>query len=267
MMETLVSVIIPAYNASKTIVSCIKSVVNQTYKHYEIIVVDDGSKDDTVVLINNYVEQNNIANLIVITQKNSGPSTARNRGIQLAKGDFIAFLDSDDEWLPTKLYDQVKLFISNPWLKMSGTNYLIGDQNVSLGEKVNEAISFNQLLYKNYFITSTVMCRREVFSQLNFNVNQKYSEDYRLWLEILALGEPAILLNKPLTRMYDKPMFGAIGLSAKIWAMEKGELSNFYYLYQKKIISFCKLNVASTVSLLKYLRRVCLTYYSRIVRL
>ena len=111
------------------------------------------------------------------------------------------------------------------------------------------------------------MCRREVFSQLNFNVNQKYSEDYRLWLEILALGEPAILLNKPLTRMYDKPMFGAIGLSAKIWAMEKGELSNFYYLYQKRIISFCKLNVVSTVSLLKYLRRVCLTYYSRIIRL
>lgn len=267
MMEPLVSVIIPAYNASKTIVSCIKSVVNQTYKHYEIIVVDDGSKDDTLVLINDYVEQNNITNLIVITQENSGPSTARNRGIQLSTGDFIAFLDSDDEWLPTKLHNQIKLFTYNPQLKMSGTTYLIGNHKESLAIKASEVISFNQLLYKNYFITSTVMCRREVLNQLNFNVNQKYSEDYRLWLEILALGEPAVLLNIPLTRMYDKPLFGAIGLSAKLWAMERGELSNFYYLYQKRIISFSRLIIVSMVSLLKYLRRVCLTYYSRIIRL
>jgi glycosyltransferase involved in cell wall biosynthesis len=105
-MNTLVSVIIPTYNRAQCISNAIDSVLYQTYKHYEIIVVDDGSTDDTLKVLEKYSD-------IVRTfkQNNSGVAAARNLGIKMARGEWIAFLDSDDRWLPDKLNKQIY------WLK------------------------------------------------------------------------------------------------------------------------------------------------------
>ena len=100
--QNSISVIIPVFNRVKLIARCINSVINQTYPVNEIIVVDDGSNDGTYDLIRTYFPQ-----VISIYQENKGVSNARNVGIQAAKGKWIAFLDSDDEWLPNKIEKQI----------------------------------------------------------------------------------------------------------------------------------------------------------------
>lgn len=109
----LVSVIIPAYNAERTIVSCLDSVCLQTYSNLEIIVVDDGSTDQTLALLNTYQQDHTGCRLCIFTQKNAGPSVARNHGIAEAKGEFIAFLDADDQWYRDKIESQLKVFYSD----------------------------------------------------------------------------------------------------------------------------------------------------------
>ena len=98
--EVLISVIIPLYNKEKTIVHTLSTVMSQTYKCFEVIVVNDGSSDDSVQLINDNFSDSRIR---IISQENSGVSVARNKGVEEAKGDWIAFLDADDEWLPDYL--------------------------------------------------------------------------------------------------------------------------------------------------------------------
>ena len=98
----LISVVIPAYNAESYIQSTLDSVFNQTYQNIEVIVVDDGSNDSTQSILNAYPH-----NVVVIKTENKGVSHARNTGIDAAKGGWIAFVDSDDIWLPTKLEEQI----------------------------------------------------------------------------------------------------------------------------------------------------------------
>ena len=104
-----VSVIIPTYNREKTIKRCIDSIVNQSMPPYEIIVVDDGSTDQTLEILNKFYPD-----IKVIKQRHKGAQAARNAGIHAAQGDYIAFLDSDDEWMPYKLELQVRELSKNP---------------------------------------------------------------------------------------------------------------------------------------------------------
>ncbi len=101
-----ISVIIPVYNREDTITNCLESVIKQTYAPAEIIVIDDNSTDDTIKQINKF----NDKIIILNTEQQSGAQTARNIGIKAAKSDWIAFLDSDDEWLPNKIEKQVSAF-------------------------------------------------------------------------------------------------------------------------------------------------------------
>ena len=260
MGRDLVSVIIPTYNSSQTIISCIQSVLKQTYPYIEIIVIDDGSTDLTVNVIEDFKNEYSIENLKVLKQKNSGPSVARNKGIEFSEGVFIAFLDSDDEWYPTKIEKQISFFYLYDNLALLGCNYSIGNKVPTKSGAFNaKFISFQQLLLKNYFITSTVICPKSIITQFLFNTKQKYSEDYRLWLSIASLGRPCLLIDDVLTKMNDKPMFGGAGLSSNLWLMEKGELSNYMFLYKLGNISFVRLLVVSVYSFLRYLRRVFLS--------
>src|ERR1700748_2886881 len=103
-----ISVIIPMYNAEKTIIRCIRSVLNQTYKaNYQIIVANDGSKDDSLNVIKSFVSQNKQHDIEIIDKPNGGAATARNAGLRIAKGEWIALLDSDDEWVPNKIEVQM----------------------------------------------------------------------------------------------------------------------------------------------------------------
>lgn len=247
--ESLVSVIIPAYNASSTIISCINSVLQQTYPSIEIIIINDGSNDDTQQLVENYKKVEKISNLSIYEQINSGPSVARNNGINLAKGKYIAFLDSDDSWAHDKIEKQVRFLENNKDAVLIGT--LIYEKK---NKNYVEYISFKKLLLKNYFSTPTVMCCSFVFKYFQFNSRQKYSEDYRLWLQI-AERFPCYLLNEHLTFLFPKRTFGAKGLSANLWEMQKGEQSNYYYFYQKKSYSLISYIFLFSYSFLKFIRR------------
>lgn len=247
--DSLVSVIIPAYNASGTIIPCINSVLQQTYSNIEIIIINDGSNDNTQQIVEDYKEVKKISNLLIYEQSNSGPSVARNKGINLANGKYIAFLDSDDSWAYDKIEKQVRFLEDNEEAVLVGTLK-------SEKKKKNdvEYISFKKLLLKNYFFTSTVMCRSFVFKYFQFNSQQKYSEDYRLWLQI-AERFPCYLLNDHLTYLFPKRTFGSKGLSANLWEMQKGEQSNYYYFYQKKSYSLISYIFINSYSFLKYIRR------------
>lgn len=257
----LVSVVIPAYNAAVTIIPCIESVLNQTYKYLEIIVIDDGSTDTTHVILEEYKAKLCVDNLQIIRQNNAGPSAARNLGIELSQGKYIAFLDSDDLWYPLKIEKQIECF------RESGA-VLVGCR-CRIGSKVqrNRAVgvinvSFMKLLYHNYFSTPSVICISEVVKNIRFNINQKYSEDYRLWL-FIASHNKCVLLNEELVQLCDKPVFGSSGLSANLWQMERGELSNFKELYLNGYISFLLYYFISFFSLMKFVRRLMICFFHK----
>jgi glycosyltransferase involved in cell wall biosynthesis len=116
-MKITVTVVIPAYNASEFLAETLKSVLQQTFTDFEIIVVDDGSKDNTTDIVHSFSQQDSRVKLI--SQKNQGVSIARNTGIKNAQGEFIAFLDADDLWLPHKLALHIQHLNNNPNLGMS----------------------------------------------------------------------------------------------------------------------------------------------------
>lgn len=118
-----ISAVIPTYNRENTIKRCLDSILNQTYPIFEIIVVDDGSTDKTVDII----EKEYAGRVTVFRQKNKGAQAARNAGIRMAKGDYIAFLDSDDEWLPDKLKLQVRELDKNAEAVICGDGYIQTD--------------------------------------------------------------------------------------------------------------------------------------------
>lgn len=257
-MNQLVSVIIPAYNAQEIITSCIKSVLNQTYHNIEIIVIDDGSTDSTLRIVQEYKNGFSINCLRIFHQDNQGPSKARNLGIQQARGEYIAFLDSDDCWVDNKIEEQLKVFEEYKDCVLVGTSTKYQQENVTK----YSFISFKRLLYSNRFTTSSVICKKQIVEKILFNEQQKYSEDYRLWLQI-AKDNLCILINKRLTIQNVKARFGEKGLSAKLWKMEKGELSNFFFLFKKHEVPKISLIMAIAYSLLKFFRRNCITLLNK----
>ena len=117
-MRELISVIIPMYNSEKTILNALESVRTQTYKgDFEIIVVDDGSVDDSSALVKDYIQKYPKLNIRLIHQENKGVSSARNTGLKNAKGEILTLLDSDDIWLPQKIERQL-LYLQNEELNI-----------------------------------------------------------------------------------------------------------------------------------------------------
>jgi glycosyltransferase involved in cell wall biosynthesis len=183
----LVSVIIPAYNASLFIKESIDSAISQAYSEKEIIVVDDGSTDKTTDILNAYGSK-----IIYFRKKNGGPGSARNVGIKMSRGKFIAFLDADDKWLPNKLSLQIEYFEQNPMVGV-----VFGVQEGGKGDpmnygafienKMNAGWIFDELLKCNFVNTSTTIVKREIFDRVGlFDEDRKLIsvEDINLWLRI-----------------------------------------------------------------------------------
>jgi glycosyltransferase involved in cell wall biosynthesis len=193
----LVSVIVPTYNRSAFIGKAIDSVLNQTYTRYELIVVDDGSTDRTPVLLDRYGNS-----IKVVHQHNQGVSAARNKGIRAAAGDLIAFLDSDDYWLPKKLEEQVALFNSQPDILICQTEEIW----IRNGRRVNpkkrhkkqSGMIFEKCLPLCLVSPSAVMIRRALFDEVGlFDEALPACEDYDLWLRI-TWKYPVYLIDSPL---------------------------------------------------------------------
>jgi glycosyltransferase involved in cell wall biosynthesis len=193
----LVSVIIPIYNRSNTIEQAVDSVLSQQYTNYEIILIDDGSTDNTKEILSKYISNYN--NIVYVYQNNSGPSAARNTGIMKAKGELIAFLDSDDVWRCDKLERQIPCFRNNPRIGLvaSGHEVLDEDRNVKYVTLLNEK-EIRQLnrkdLYKNFFSTPSVIVRADCFNNMGlFDNTVRYAEDWDMWLRILTCYDCEII--------------------------------------------------------------------------
>jgi glycosyltransferase involved in cell wall biosynthesis len=193
----LVTVIIPTYNRAWSIRRAIDSVLAQNYKNFELIVVNDGSTDATPDILSTYGKA-----IKVITQHNSGVSAARNQGIAAASGNLIAFLDSDDYWLPQKLSTQAGFFVSHPEALICQTE----ETWIKNGRRMNpknrhqkpSGMMFSESLHLCLISPSAVMIRKELFNDVGvFDETLPACEDYDLWLRITC-QYPAYLIDTPL---------------------------------------------------------------------
>ena len=196
-----ISVIIPTYNRRNTLPRAVESVLNQTYKPIEIIVVDDGSTDGTKEM---FSEMYPLVHYIY--QVNSGVSSARNTGIKSASGDWIALLDSDDEWLPDKLERQVKLLQDNAEIRFCHTNEIWIRNDVRINQRKK-----HQKYGGNIFKKCLDICRISPSSSLFhtsvindvglFDESLMVCEDYDLWLRITS-KYPILFLDQALIKKF-----------------------------------------------------------------
>lgn len=263
--EASVSVVIPCYRCSSTLRRAILSIVNQTRKPSEIILVDDASPDETLKVLYE-LEREYSGWIKVVTSKiNLGPAAARNAGWNLASQPFIAFLDSDDAWHPKKIEIQYHYMHKHPKISLSGHGSRVLRNDVTLlNWKLDQAsvqsINLSQLLLSNRFVTPSIMVRAEISER--FDEKQRYMEDHRLWLEIVSSKHSVVKLNIDLAAVY-KPMYGVSGLSSNLWLMEKAELSNYLYLYENYKISLLHFGFLQGFSLVKFVKRLLVVYIFR----
>ena len=190
-----ISVIIPTYNRANFIVKAIESIMNQTVKVNEIIVIDDGSTDNTQELLKDY-------NIIYKYQKNSGVSKARNLGIKLSKNEWITFLDSDDIWEKTKIEEQINFHKNNKDILFSHTDELWKFNGKIIKQNKHQQKPFGDCFNDNISLckigASTVFIHKSIFDNVGiFDEELIACEDYDLWLRILIKYQLG-LVNKKL---------------------------------------------------------------------
>jgi len=195
-----VSVIIPLYNSEKFIGDTLDSVLSQTYQDFEIIAVDDGSIDNT----SSAVRIKNDSRIRYIRQENAGISAARNRGIAEAKGDYIAFIDHDDKWLPDKLETQFSVLKNDIRAGLVFSNAHIIDSSGRRSNnffnitKPSSGMVFERLLEGNFIPVLTTVVRKDVFDEVGlFDQRYRIAEDWDMFLRI-SLKYPVIYVNRPL---------------------------------------------------------------------
>jgi glycosyltransferase involved in cell wall biosynthesis len=193
-----VSVIIPTYNRADLLPEAIDSVLAQTWKEMEIIVVDDGSTDRTEETVRRYDDR-----VRYFYKENGGPSSARNMGIKEARGAYVAFLDSDDVWEPEKLRIQMDFMREHPEIKFVCTDSSLIGPRKSRERKLRKDSMGHlfPILYSNSFIrTSTALMVKECFQEIGyFDERYRSVEDYDVWLRV-AKRFPIAYLNQPLVR-------------------------------------------------------------------
>ncbi|MAZ90123.1 MAG: hypothetical protein CL693_21020 [Cellvibrionaceae bacterium] len=190
----LVSIIVPMYNAEDHIHDCLKSIVSQRYPHKEIIVVDDGSTDNCAAIVLSFGNQ-----VKYIQQKNAGSAVARNTGIEHALGDFIAFNDSDDLWVPNRLHQQVQFMQDHPQYGVVTGRFDHVDETFQFinTEPVDESHSptlvgersgwvYHTLFETSWYHIIAALVRRSALKTIRFNPSYRRGQDYDFWLQLAA---------------------------------------------------------------------------------
>lgn len=239
----MISVIIPMYNAEKTIASALQSIKNQqTNELFEILVINDGSVDCSVQNVEDFKNKNPQMNIQIINQKNKGVSAARNAGLRIANGEFIALLDADDEWLPEKTDKQMK-FLKNENLGIDFIGSLRNNIKLTFPYRINHQqlakITLKKLLLKIEAQTSTVIFKKKILLNTGFfDEQQRYSEDANYWMRISQNNNMMILNENLVISGGGKKSFGVSGLSANLTEMEKGIQKNLSEMYKTRRINF-----------------------------
>jgi len=258
------SVIIPCFNDGLRIRRAVESCLTQSYPPYEVIIIDDGSGTFTKDAIQSIIRQYSTRNVkgFFLTD-NSGVSVARNKGLDIATGDFICFLDSDDVWHPEKLH-----IIDTFLKKEKGTFSLSHDFTYDLrefttikpdlGKKMEyKTISFIHLLLKNPITTPSLIIPG--YLKIRFNEKMKFAEDHDFILRLSRLTE-VLFINSKLA-FINRRLGSKGGLSENSWKMRKGELKMYLFFCRTNPKFYFLLPLLTVYSLIKHLRYLILKKY------
>lgn len=229
----MISVIIPTFNRKETLGRAVESVLCQTYSDIELIVVDDGSTDDSQALV-----KESYCGIKYIYQKNQGVSAARNVGISHANGEWIAFLDSDDEWLPNKLEKQMGLLNSQPDYLVCHTEEIWIRNGVRVNQmkkhKKHGGWIFPYCLPLCLMSPSSIVIHRRVFNEVGlFDESLFACEDYDLWLRITA-RYPVLFHQTPLILKYGGH---SDQLSRQFWGMDRFRIEALQKIILSKVLT------------------------------
>jgi len=209
--EPLVSVIIPTYNRAKLLPRAIKSVLGQTYKNIELVIVDDCSTDDTRAVIKNF-SQNDKRIKYLFHKKNKGAAAARNTGIKASGGKYIAFQDSDDKWIHDKLEKQMEIFNNFP-----NRNFVVYTSFLKIGKeeasyfpycrdvKKKNGMLFDELLIRNFIGFPTILLKKECLENVGL-LDESFprNQDWELFLRLSKIY-PFKFVDEPLVLSFDTP--------------------------------------------------------------
>jgi len=257
-----VTVVVPTFNSSATIKRALDSVFAQTVLPNRLVVVDNASSDSTAQIVEKMAADSRCEMELVRQPRNTGPGAARNVGWNLVQTQFVAFLDSDDSWHPTKLERQLDFARQHPddcffghttttsttsdATDASGAALLIGSGRINY-------YSLRHFLIRNRVSTPTVMLSSEL--PFRFPTEHWFAEDYALWTAILAAGHRAVVYDLALTTLH-KAAWGEAGLSAKLDDMHAGELLVLDGLHRDRVIGRVEHALFRNWMTFKYQRRL-----------
>lgn len=268
-----ISIVIPCYNSSTTIVEAMDSVVRECVTNpylWELIVVDDGSTDDSVEIVDNYINSSVHKERLTLTkQSNGGAAVARNTGIRACQGEFIAFNDSDDRWLPGKLHLQMEYMNQHPETSLLGCAY--GADNFQKGSLVRleyaTQINIIAQISKNYFSPPTVILRKSALEKSGlFNEKLRYAEEGFFFNNMVYHTNCVFMQQSVAEPIIAKERWGESGLSGNLLKMEQGELFNIKSAYKFGYISFGRYVFAVCFSIAKFARRWILSKYRKLCK-
>jgi glycosyltransferase involved in cell wall biosynthesis len=250
--------VVPCYRCTATIERAVKSVAAQTARPAEMILVDDASPDGTAAHLDSLRDQYGADWIRVIRlTENGGPASARNAGWEAARQKYVAFLDSDDAWHPSKVEIQLAWMEAHPDVSVTGHGAVqlgsVDDIPMDPGAGEAKPVSKAALYAANRFVTPSVMLRRDIPQR--FEPGARHMEDYLLWLEIAEAGHRIAKLPHVLAYTFKAP-YGEAGLSAQLWNMEKGELRAFSKLRRNRQIGATTWLALCGYSLAKFVRRM-----------
>jgi glycosyltransferase involved in cell wall biosynthesis len=278
-----ISVIIPTYNRARLLPRAIESVLKQTFTDFELIIVDDGSTDNTKEVINSYIKKDN--RITYVYQENSGgPAKPKNTGIKIAKGEYIAFLDSDDEWLPSKLEKQYKLYEDNN--NKNNNIGLVGCGSINIRNKKEIYIPIKSLNANSKKLlircvphsSSSIIIKRSIFKKVGlFDENIKIGEDRELYIRINKKYK-FLFIQEPLFNYYihdnnisisDNKKGTARRVKNRLYIMKKHKniykkYPNLYYNELKKIGTFYMLNKEYISARKNFIKAMRIKPFSRI---
>ncbi len=256
--EVFFSVVIACYNAEKTIGLAVNSCLNQSFKHFEIIVVDDASSDNSPGVMSELINANPNVNIELIkVGVNSGPSYCRNLGWKKAEGKYIAFLDADDIW------HRNKLEVCHSWISALNCDLLAHSYNdesmiifnpLSVENFIAKEKSYFDLLMKNISQTSCIVIRNGLVAGGGFDTTMRYTEDHDLWLRVSYSKRAYFISGKALTAL-GRPQLSRGGLSGNRWGMRKGEMKMYLKSTKYSNFSLFLFPLLIIYSLTKYLKK------------
>lgn len=198
----LISIVMPCYNAEITLPETLQSIAQQTYEHWELVAIDDGSKDKTLKILNAF-RSLYPTQVRIISHPNAGQVKSKNRGLEIAQGTFVAFMDSDDLWDPEKLSIQCAYMLEHPETGLCYTNgeYIDEASNHTGPIGINPRLTgqcLNEFLMGNAIVASSVIVRKNILNQVGyFDESLTACENWELWTRISSVSDIGVL-DKPL---------------------------------------------------------------------